>query len=312
MNNNKSGFWKGKKVLVTGAGGFIGYNLCLKLKEMNAEVTAFSRTVRDELKENGIEQHKGEITDQELIQKLVDKVDIIFHLAANPSIWKSMNDPMMDCKTNIIGTLTVLNAAKNDQKKVIFPSTIALYRNADTEQECDEDTKICPDNFYSLSKYTCEQYCLLFYKLFRIPISIARLSYVYGPNLKRGVIYDIVKQIVQEKKKKIELFMLPENKLNFIHIDDAIDALLIIASNQNAVGEIFNIGSDKDNNINEIIQFVGKQCGCKIEVALHEHADKTKINFNVNYEKAKKVLDWKPIYNLKQGLLKIIDNIKVS
>ncbi|MBT4824930.1 NAD(P)-dependent oxidoreductase [Candidatus Woesearchaeota archaeon] len=310
MENDNLEFWKEKRVLVTGASGFIGSNLCLKLKDMGVEVITLSRTKNKELEDKKIKQYEGEITNQELVSRLVDKVDLIFHLAANPSVWKAQKDPIMDSKVNIIGTVTVLNAAKKDKKRVIFPSSIALYRNLAINQKCTEETKIDPDNFYSLSKYTCEQYCFLFHKMFETPISIARLSYVYGPCLQRGVIYDIIKQVVLEKKEEINLFMRPENKLNFIHIKDVINVLLTIASSQKAVGEIFNIGSDKDYDINEIMEFVGKQCNCVVKAKLLDHADKTKINFNVNYEKVREKLSWEPKYDLKSSLLKIITDIK--
>ena len=104
--------------------------------------------------------------------------------------------------------------------------------------------------------------------------------------------------------------MRPENKLNFIHIKDVINVLLTIASSQKAVGEIFNIGSDKDYDINEIMEFVGKQCNCVVKAKLLDHADKTKINFNVNYEKVREKLSWEPKYDLKSSLLKIITDIK--
>ena len=329
-NTELSEFWKNKKVLITGGSGFIGINLAKKLLNCGADVVLFVRKKTEKINDDlhTVKQVEGSISDRKLVESLVNKADIIFHLAANPSVWKAQLDPVMDSQTNIIGTLTILNSARNGNKKVILPSSIALYRrNACVGDECAENIEIVPDTFYSLSKYTCEQYCMLFYELFNLPVSVLRLGYVYGPGLNRGVIYDIVKQIVEEKKQKIELFMLPENKLDFVYVDDAVDALMTVGSSQKAVGKIFNIGSNRDKDIygiiNDIVKLVnsGNNTQNKInvikidpinktDIITNENADKTPLHFNISHENAETVLRWKPKYNLEKGLIEVIKKFK--
>jgi len=289
---------KNKKILVTGALGFIGYKLCIRLLKEGCVVYGLGRNSPDKELPSNFYFVKSDMSDKELLRKYISEVDLIFHLAGQTSKFRSEKEPLNDFEQNSLNTIRLLDLLKDNPKKIIYPSTIALfdgiyYPNSYIEEE------IKPTTFYALSKYVSELYLKMFFQKYKIPFTILRFSYVYGSDNFRGVLYDIIKSF--REGTEIKLFMNSKNILDFIYIDDVVDALILAA--ERGSGEILNIGSGKGVMVSELVNKIASMLGvAEYKINLSEDANKEPIKLVFNSDKAKKVLGWYPKVNLGKGI----------
>jgi UDP-glucose 4-epimerase len=300
---------KGKKILVTGGAGFIGFHLCKKLLEFTPNLTIYDNlssgkleNVKDLPKANFV---KGDILD---LKKLcnVEKADLIFHLAAQVVVPYSMENPIEDFETNARGTLNVLETARKDDAKLVFTSSAAVYGNS-TKLPTPEDYGFNPFSCYGLSKVVGEEYCNMYVNQYGLDITILRLANVYGPRC-HGVISDFLDKI-SKNPEKLEIIGTGLQSRDFVHISDVVDALILSATSKNAVGQTFNIGFGKTTKIIDLAKMILKILNLSDKTVITTTNVSWKGDINTiwfDISKAKKELKWHPRISLEDNLREMI------
>lgn len=313
---------QGKKILVTGAGGFIGSHLTESLTETGAKVTAFIRyNSRNDhglleflpamTKEN-ITIIQGDLRDSETIRNVMQGMEVVFHLGALIAIPYSYFRPTEVIETNIIGTSNVLNAAKlADVKKIVHTSTSEVYGTAQYVP-IDEKHPLQAQSPYSASKIGADKIAESFYRSYSLPIVTIRPFNTYGPRQSaRAVIPTIITQALA--KDVVYLGSLHPTR-DLTYVEDTVNAFIKIAESENSIGEIINIGSNFEISIgdlaNKIISLIGKRVEIisKPERIRPQNSEVEKLL--ADNSKAKKLIGWKSIISLDEGLSRTIEWIK--
>jgi NAD dependent epimerase/dehydratase len=315
---------KQKKILVTGADGFIGSHLTEKLVEKGYKVKAFVLYnsfnswgwldhSSQKIKKN-VEIFAGDIRDPFGVDQAVSDCDVIFHLAALIAIPYSYHSPATYVDTNISGTLNIMQAArKHGIEKVVHTSTSEVYGTAQFVP-ITEDHPLSGQSPYSASKIGADQIAWSFFTSFDLPVTTIRPFNTYGPRQSlRAVIPTLITQIAS-KKETIKLGALtPTRDFNFI--DDITDAFIKIAESDNSVGKTMNAGSNFEISIEEKDQIKAKLIDKKIEIQSDEQRlrpEKSEVNrLWADNTKIKKYTNWQPEYSgikgFKKGLIHCID-----
>lgn len=315
--------WKGKKVLVTGSEGFIGSHLTEKLVSLGADVRAFVLYNSfgkwgwlDTLKDNDkkkLDIFMGNICEAYNVKKAMEGIDVVFHLAALIGIPYSYYSPESYVSTNVMGTLNVLQAAREaGVKKIVHTSTSETYGTA-IYAPIDEKHPLQGQSPYSASKIGADMMAESFYRSFDMPVAIIRPFNTYGPRQSaRAVIPTIISQILSGSKK-IKLGSLsPVRDLTFV--SDTVRGFIKVAESDKSAGNVINIGSGKGVTIGELAEKIFELTGSELEI----ESDGTRVRpqksevmkLICDNKKASDLLGWKPEYTLEKGLLETIEFIK--
>ena len=298
-----------KKILVTGADGFIGSHLVEKLVTKGYPVKAFvyynsfnSWGWLDKIKKdilNEVEIIPGDIRDFEIVKNAVSDCQLVFNLAALIGIPYSYLAPSSYVDTNINGALNVLQAAKNKNIKVIHTSTSEVY-GSPLKLPIEETHRLHAQSPYAASKIGADQMALSFYNSFNLPVSILRPFNTYGPRQSlRAVIPTIFTQVLNPKIKKIKLGNIYTTR-DFNYIDDTVDGFISTINNNKIIGKTINLGNSYDISIKKVVELISKITKIKKEI----DSDKKRIRpkksevdrLCASNELAKKILNWKPKY----------------
>lgn len=314
--------WQGKKVLVTGAGGFIGSHLTEKLVQLGASVTAFirytSRGSRSSLefipKEllSELRVEMGDIKDPYAIQKLVKGQDIVFHLAALIGIPYSYVHPIDYVQTNVLGTSYLLNACLSENiEKFVHTSTSEVYGTA-RYVPIDEGHPLQGQSPYSASKIAADKIAESFFHSFSLPVTIIRPFNTYGPRQpSRAVIPTIITQAL--KSDKVRLGSLAPTR-DLTYVEDTVDGFIKIAENKKSIGDEINIGSSAEISIQALTQKIFSILGKEPKLIIEEKRVRPELSeverLIANTEKAKNLLNWAPKISLTEGLKKTIEWIQ--
>ena len=242
-----------KKILVTGADGFIGSHLVESLIEQGNHVVALAQYNSfgswgwlEEIEENkNLEIVAGDIRDPFFCRTIVKKVDIVYHLAALIGIPYSYPAPETYVATNISGTLNICQACLDlGIEKIIHTSTSEVYGSANYVP-IDEEHPIQPQSPYSASKIGADAMAMSFYNSFELPLVIARPFNTYGPRQSaRAIIPTIISQI-KSGKKAIKLGDVTPTR-DFNYVKDTCDGFILLGTENNAIGKSVNIGSNSE------------------------------------------------------------------
>ena len=300
---------KNKCIIVTGGAGFIGSNLVRALEKYNTVKvidnlsTGYLKNIKDLINNTQIEFIKGNITNLNFLQKTFKDVDYVFHLAAIPSVPRSIINPIKSNHANINGTLNVLIAAKdNNVKKVIYSSSSSVYGDTPTLPK-KEDMKPCPLSPYAVSKLTSEYYCQVFTEVYYLPTICLRYFNVYGPHQDKkseyaAVIPKFITSVLNNNSPVI--FGDGKQTRDFTFVKDAVNANILAAESKET--GVFNIAYGKRISINKlaksIMNIIGKQIKPKYTTPRsgdirHSLAD---------ISKAKRKLEYIPKIEIKEGL----------
>jgi len=310
--------WNDKKVIVTGAGGFIGSHLTERLISLGVEVTAFVRYNSrndlgqlENLPEKKISQLNviaGDLRDPDTVRKAVEDMDIIFHLGSLIGIPYSYVHPMEVIDTNIRGTTNVLMAAKdNDIEKIIHTSTSEVYGTA-RYVPIDEKHPLQGQSPYSASKIGADMVATSFYKSYELPVAIIRPFNTYGPRQStRAVIPTIIMQSLS--KKVVQIGSLHPTR-DYTFISDMIDGFIRVAEEKKSIGEVINIGSGFEISINDLAQKILRLSKSKANIKTDKKRIRPK-NSEVerlwaDSTKAREMLGWQPSIKLDDGLKRTI------
>ncbi len=312
-----------KKVLVTGADGFIGSHLTESLLEKGYEVKAFSYynsfntwgwldTLPKE-KLNQIDIFTGDIRDPNGVRTALRGVDTVFHLAALIAIPFSYHSPDSYVDTNIKGTLNVLQAARDlSLERVLVTSTSEVYGTAQYVP-IDERHPFQGQSPYSATKIGADRLAESFYRSFETPVSIVRPFNTYGPRQSaRAVIPTIITQLIAGKTE-IKLGSLTPTR-DFNYVKDTAAGFIAIAESDQTVGEEINIATQQEISIGDLAKEIIAQINPNAQIVCEEERlrpQKSEVNRLLgSNEKIKKLTDWKQQYTFAQGIAETISWIR--
>ena len=311
-------FFAGKKVMVTGASGFIANSLVLKLAEIGCRIVRLSRkTILPTLPDADIIDIQGDITKEEGWESWIDEIEVIFHLAGQTSAYTAEESPLDDWRVNV---LPVMNMCKACKKKgtapiVVFASTatvIGFSEKIPVREDCYE----APITVYDIHKLTSEKYLAHYTLSGSVRSCSLRLANVYGPGLDRGSSdRGVINKLMRLALRGNPLTVYGEGKSirDYVYIDDVAEAFLAAAAySGNTTGHSYFIGSGRGctlkASITEIAIAAEKVTGRRVEV-LHadppasllpiEHRD-----FIADISAFSAATGWKPQYDLRDGLAK--------
>ena len=300
-----------RKVLVTGGAGFIGSNVVTLLVNRGYEVTILDNLCtgyKDNIKGvKNVDLICGDIRDKDLVYTLVKKVDGIFHLAADVGNIKSIENPVEDAEVNVLGTLNLLNAAKEYKvAKFVLSSSGAIfgevsYLPVDEEHPCE------PDSPYGVTKLAAEKHCLCYSRLYDMDIVCLRYFNVYGMNQR----YDPYGNIIPIwtglllQNKSFTIYGDGEQTRDFINVKDVAKAN-VQAFETPGVRGAFNIGSGDSITINQLAEIFKRVSDRDIEVVYVPPRKGEVLHSKAKIDKAKSAFNFKPEIDIEEGLKEYI------
>ncbi|SRR3989339_165166 len=309
------------KVLVTGAGGFIGSHLVESLVKQGRDVKVLLRYNSKNnwgwleqspiIKE--IEIVTGDIRDYDLLNSSLKDCDEVFHLAALIGIPYSYLSPLAYIRTNIEGTYNVLEASRlNNLRKVIITSTSETYGSA-RYVPIDESHPIVGQSPYSASKIAADQLALSYYNSFNLPIKIVRPFNTYGPRQSaRAFIPSVITQLISGQKGIKTGNLFPTR--DYTYVQDTVAGIIAIADSDKLFGEITNIGTNTEISMRELLNIIMSLLNININISEEEkriRPSKSEVNRLIcNNKKILTHTTWRPQYTLLEGLEKTIEFIK--
>ena len=312
------------RVLITGGGGFLGSHLGDGLLAAGHEVMALDIAadlkVRHNLGKPGFRYLKGSVFDTDLLESLVAKADLVYHLAAVVGVEHYVEDPFHVLNVNVNGTQNVLKFAHRYDKRVVFASTSEVYgKSRDTPFREDGDRLLGSTEIdrwcYSTSKAVGEHYCFAYGKL-GLPVVIVRFFNAYGPRLDRIDVGRVITIFMGQLLRGEDLTVIGDGKQTraFTYVDDAVLALLRAGTLPEAVGRIFNIGTDRETTILELAETMIRAhpgTGSKVKLVRQEDV------YGDSYEdiprrfpditRMRTILGVEPKVPLEEGLRRTID-----
>lgn len=309
------------KILITGAGGFIGSHLAEHCVKDGHEVRAFLKynsqnnwgwieysDVRD-----SIEIVTGDIRDYDVVNNATKGCNTVFHLAALIGIPYSYISPLAYIKTNVEGTYNVLQASRmHDLEEVIITSTSETYGTAQYVP-IDENHPLVGQSPYSASKIAADQLAISYFRSFNLPVKIVRPFNTYGPRQSsRAIIPTIITQLLSGKKKISVGNKSPTRDFTFVK--DTVRGFLEIYKANRLYGETVNVGMNDEISIGELAQKLMNIVGVNAE--LKQEEDRIRPNnsevdrLRCDNSKLIKSTDWTPKYNIDDGLIETINWIK--
>lgn len=289
------------KCLVTGGAGFIGSHIVDELIRRGHQVSVIdneSSEVHDQFYYNQKAiYHKVDVCDYALTRKLYNDIDIVFHLAAESRIHPTLLNPLLAFQTNIMGTASVLQCSKEaNVKKVIYSSTSSGYGLKNQPPLVEDMPDDCL-NPYSVSKVSGEKMCRIYTKLFGLNTVIFRYFNVYGDREPtKGQYAPVVGLFLKQKKLGQALTIVPDGtqRRDFIHISDVVSAnMLAMEKDHNSYGEVFNIGSGKNNSVLELAKMISDNI-----TMIEPRQGEAYITLADN-KKAKTILEWEPTVKIE-------------
>ena len=308
------------KILVTGSSGFIGSHLTEYLVERGYEVVAFDRYnnnnhygwLEKSKYKKKIEFILGDIRDYDSVNKAMKSCQGVMHLAALIGIPYSYISPTAYIKTNVEGTLNILESAKNLKlKQVIITSTSEVYGTA-IKKKLSENDELKAQSPYAASKIAADQLSLSYYRSFGLPVKIIRPFNTFGPRQSaRAVIPTIITQALLQNKIKIGNI----NAIrDFLYVEDLCSAYEKIFKSKKLFGETVNVGVNSEISIKNLISHISKVLKIKLEIIVEKKRVRPKksevLRLKCDNTKLSNITKWKPKYKLDDGLKKLIDWLK--
>lgn len=309
--------WNKTKVLVTGAGGFIGSHLAERLVQEGAEVTALIHY--NALGTRGWLDHSplagqmrvlaGDITDAESVRAAMRGAEIVFHLAALIAIPYSYQAPGSYVRTNIEGTLHVLQAAReHGVRRVLHTSTSETYGTARTVP-ITEAHPLQGQSPYAASKIGADKMAESFHLSFDLPVVTIRPFNTFGPRQSaRAIIPTIITQCLAGAREIKLGNLTPTRDLNFVA--NTVDGYLCAALAQGVEGRTFNLGTGREVSMGDLAGLIARLCGADVSITTETQRlrpEKSEVHrLLADSTSARQVFGWEPLVSLESGLQKTI------
>ncbi len=329
--------------LVTGGGGFIGSNIVEELlrrgervrvldnfatgkrENINRLKTRFQKdqqsrpAMTPKIATNGIhfgafEVVEGDIRSYHIVREAVEGVDFILHQAALPSVPRSIKDPITTNEVNVIGTLNMLNAARDvGVKRIVYASSSSVYGDLEVMPKT-EDMLPKPLSPYAVSKLAGEKYCQVFTKLYGLETVVFRYFNVFGPNQDPTSQYSAVIPKFIEMIHRGEtpvIFGNGEQSRDFTFVKNVVDANLLAceADIENCSGEVFNIACGRRITINQMVRMINEIMKTDIQPKYETPRPGDVKHSLANIGKAMQFLNYQPAVNFEDGLRTTIESM---
>lgn len=305
------------KILITGGFGALGHNLIQFLKanydctiqvvdNFSAGHTNFS---------NGVIFSYIDIGNTEKLNTFFKnyKPNYIFHLAAHFANQNSVDHPLSDINTNVIGVVNLFETQKNNKelKKIIFASSSCVYGNSEIMKE---DIHVSPyDTPYAINKYVGELYCKYYAEIHSIPVVSARIFNSFGPGEMPGQYRNVIPNFIQKAvlNQTIKITGTGDETRDFTYVEDTVDLLLKLALSEYKLAEVFNGGTGTKVSIKKLAEEIISLTESKSEITYTAPRvwDHVKDRC-ADIEKSKELLSYNPDYDFRLGLIKTIDWLK--
>jgi len=301
------------RTLVTGGSGFIGSHIVDALLARGDEVVVVdnlftgNRDNLDSALEAGAKLHTEDVTDEEAMGTVLEEAqpEVVFHLAAQPHVTRSVNEPVLDLRTNVEGTIKLLELARRHQpRRIVFASTGgAIYGEGEgRELPLTEDAEMQPFSQYGQSKMAAELYLALYERLYGISSIVLRLANVYGPRQdpygEAGVV--AIYSVAMQGAKQPIVFGTGKQTRDMIYVEDVVRAF-IAAADSDASGA-YNIGTGREASVLELGELLAPLCGATFEPRMDPGRPGEVQRISLSSARAREVLGWEPKVDLEEGL----------
>jgi len=250
-----------ERILITGGAGFIGSNLVKYLLKNNNEIIVFDKLSKDEIPRlvpilNKITYKKIDLKDFDSLNNEMKNIDTIAHFSASADIALGKENTRTDFNEGILTTFNILEAMRiNGIKKIIFPSSSTIYGDFSKIPTPEDAGMLFPTSLYGAAKLSSEGLISAFCHLFNMKSWIFRFGNVVGTDMTRGVIKDFIKKLKNDPKK-LHILGDGNQKKDFIHVDDCVEAILYAYENSNDTINVFNLGTGTVTSVNNIAKMV--------------------------------------------------------
>ena len=305
----------GKRVLVTGAGGFIGSHLVERLLRDGASIKAlvqynssgswgWLQGYQEEMLQENLEVLSGDIRDQQFIANAVEGCEVVFHLAALIAIPYSYQAPASYVDTNVSGTLNVLVAAQPKGIRVIHTSTSEVYGTPHSVP-ITESHPLQGQSPYAATKIAADKLAESFYCSFDLPVTVLRPFNTYGPRQSaRAVLPTILTQLIAGKTEIRLGALWPRRDLTFV--DDTVEGFIKAAISDEAIGRTVHLGTGRDISIGDLVRLAIATLQVDAEVVSEDERmrpEKSEVGELLSDPSlAAEVLHWKPMVSLEEGI----------
>ncbi|MGL5764465.1 MAG: dTDP-glucose 4,6-dehydratase [Sarcina sp.] len=322
-----------KNVLITGGAGFIGRWLVKSLLEDGYSVVALDNlsngslyNIAEFVNNVNFKFVEGDIKEERVLDKVFEeKFDIVYHLAASINVQDSIDDPKTTFYNDTVGTFNVLERAKwqmfgkNSKMdgeewvieegvnthpcKVVFMSTCMVFDKCDKVSGIDEMHPTKPVSPYGASKIGAENLVLSYYLSYKLPTVVIRPFNTYGPHQKTGGEGGVVAIFINSalKRNDINIYGTGEQTRDLLYVKDCARFIKMSGLNSEIDGEIVNAGTGRDVTINELARIISDG-RVDIKHVKHIHPQAEIMKLLCNYDKAKNILGWEPLYTLEEGI----------
>ena len=310
-----------RKVLVTGFAGLIGSHLTEKLLSEGYSVIGIDDSndyYDSKIKERNIaffqndknfSFNKGDIRNKELIEQLFQKYkpEIVVHLAARAGVRPSLSQPLLYEEVNVLGTLNLLEASKNNNcKKFIFGSSSSIYGECKNIPFQETESELNPISPYGVSKLTGEKYCYSYHHLYKLPIICLRFFTVYGPRQRPDLAIHKFTKLIDEGKP-IPVFGDGLYKRDFTYIAEIIDGIMASMDYTKTDFEIFNLGESHTTSVVDLVKLLESAIGKKAVIDWQPvQAGDVPLTY-ADVSKAEKLLGYKPKTKPEEGIKKFVE-----
>ena len=297
---------KNSKVLVTGGGGFIGSHVVDRLLDMGLQVVVVDdfRSGRQSNLPSHISLYHTDMASPELEEVFRNESpDIVCHYAAQISVQRSMQDPLLDSATNVRGSINLLqNCVRYGVKKVIYTSSGGAIYGDPLNLPCSEDHPVHPLSHYGVSKYAVENYLYVYGQSHGLDYTILRLSNVYGPRQdpfgEAGVVAIFSQAMLNGEPVVINGS--GEQERDFLYVQDVVEAS--ISSLEGGSGKAFNIGTGVGASVNQVYSLLKKLSNYRHEASHGPQKLGEVFKIYLDISKARQELGWEPRFSLEDGL----------
>ncbi len=301
-----------KRILVTGGAGFIGSHLTedlvkngFSVKIMDDFSTGSVNNIMHLFNYKNFKMIRGSVTDKDLVSKATSDVDVIFHLAAQVHVDRSVIEPRRTFEVNTLGTLNILDAAlENNIELVAYASTSEVYGSA-KYTPMDEDHPLNPASPYAASKAAADRLCFSYYNTYKLPVVIVRCFNTYGPRQKDSGYAAAIPKFLRKALARMPPIIYGDGlqTRDYMYVRDTVNAYkLVMESGEKVLGETINFGTGQEVSILELAKTILDLCGTK-SVPVHTSARPGEVKrLCADMSKAKELLGFTPGYTIKTGL----------